>query len=270
MGARIASAMRNDPGYRMLYVEAGAAGQERLREKDLMPISQADAVEQADVIVLAIPDVLIGPVAKTLVPTLKPGTLVICLDPAAPHSGDLPPRRDISYFVVHPCHPPVINDETDPAARLDFFGGKAKQHIVCALMQGPESEYARGEAIARRMFAPVMRAHRVTVEQMAMLEPALSETCVLTFMFAIKEAIDEAVTRGVPEQAAVDFVMGHINVNLGILFKLIDAHFSDGAKLAVKQATPLLLQPDWKKVFEPDNVLQQVKAITQARADLHK
>ena len=30
------------------------------------------------------------------------------------------------------------------------------------------------------MFAPVMRAHRVTVEQMAMLEPALSETVVAT------------------------------------------------------------------------------------------
>ena len=40
-------------------------------------------------------------------------------------------------------------------------------------MQGPEEDYARGEAIARAMYAPVMRSHRVTVEQMAILEPAL-------------------------------------------------------------------------------------------------
>jgi hypothetical protein len=30
------------------------------------------------------------------------------------------------------------------------------------------------------MFAPVIRANRVTVEQMALLEPAMAETVVLT------------------------------------------------------------------------------------------
>lgn len=266
IGTRIAHGMRDDPGYRMLYVEAGAGGQARLRERGLPASAPAEAARQADVVVLAIPDAVIGPAAQGLVPTLQCGTLVICLDPAAPFGGELPERADISYFVTHPCHPSIVNDEADPEARRDFFGGKARQNIVCALMQGPESDYARGEAIARRMFAPVLRSHRVTVEQMAVLEPALSETCVLTFMVAIKDAIEEAVKRGVPREAALDFVMGHMNVNLGILFKLIDADFSDGAKLAVKRATPMLLQPDWLKVFETENVLQQVKAITQARA----
>ncbi len=74
----------------------------------------------------------------------------MCLDPAAPHGGELPEREDISYFVVHPCHPPVVNDETDPETRRDFFGGtKAKQNLVCALMQGPEEDYAQGEAMSR-------------------------------------------------------------------------------------------------------------------------
>jgi len=70
--------------------------------------------------------------------------MVICLDPAAPHGKKLPARSDISYFVTHPAHPPVFNDETDPEARRDFFGsGKAHQSIVSRLMQGPESDYAR-------------------------------------------------------------------------------------------------------------------------------
>ena len=72
--------------------------------------------------------------------------MLLCLDPAAPHGGELPDRPDISYAVAHPCHPPVINDETDPAARLDFFGGKARQHVVLALMQGPEAGYAAGRS----------------------------------------------------------------------------------------------------------------------------
>lgn len=265
MGTRISAKMADDPDYRMLYIEAGEAGQARLRARGVEPTTQEQAAREADVVILAIPDTAIGAVAKRLVPTLKSGTLVICLDPAAPYSGDLPERADVSYFVTHPCHPPLVNDEVDWEARRDFFGGIAKQHIVCALMQGTEADYAVGEAIARRMFAPVMRAHRVTVEQMAILEPALSETVVLTCMTVIREAVDEAVRAGVPAEAAFDFVLGHLNVNVGILFGFLDAQVSDGAKLAVQRGKEKIFQPDWKKVFALENVLSEVKAITQGR-----
>jgi hypothetical protein len=148
----------------------------------------------------------------------------------------MPDRPDLTYFVAHPCHPPIFNDEIEPAAKADFFGGiAAKQHIVCALMQGPEAAYALGETIARQIYAPVMRAHRVTVEQMAILEPVLSETVTGTCLTIIREAMDEAVKRGVPEQAARDFVLGHLNVEIAIVFQeLENGTFSDGAKLAIE------------------------------------
>jgi D-apionate oxidoisomerase len=111
-----------------------------------------------------------------------------------------------------------------------------------------------------------MNAYRVTVEQMAILEPAMAETVILTCMFVMKEAIDEAVRHGVPVEAARDFALGHMNVNTGILFGYLDAQFSDGARLAVARAMDELLRPDWRKVFEPDQVRAQVKAITQGRA----
>jgi hypothetical protein len=266
VGTRITNTLKDDPEYRLLYVEAGETGLARLRERGLTPTSPEDAIPEADVVILSIPDVLIGPVAADFVPSLKSGTLVVCLDPAAPHGGELPEREDIAYFIVHPCHPPVVNDEVDPEARLDFWGGKAKQNIVCALMQGNEGDYLKGERIARKMFAPVMNAYRVTVEQMAILEPALAETVVLTCQFVIKEAIDEAVRCGVPAQVARDFVLGHMNVNIGILFGYIDAQLSDGAKLAVQRGKKSLFQPDWKQVFEPENVMEQVRAIVEGRA----
>ena len=265
IGTRIADKLRDDPDVNALYVEKGETGLTRLRERGLSPTAQPDAIRLADTVILAIPDTLIGTVAHAIVPKLNPGTLVMLLDPAAAHGGELPDREDVAYFVVHPCHPPLINDETTPEARQDFYGGVAKQAIVCALMQGTEGDYEKGERIARTMFAPILRAHRITVEEMAILEPAMAETVILTCMSVMKEAIEEAIHRGVPREVAYDFAMGHMRVNLGILFNYIDAEISEGAKLALKRARREILQPDWKKVFEPENVVAQVEAIVSGR-----
>ncbi|MBI4580065.1 MAG: semialdehyde dehydrogenase [Planctomycetes bacterium] len=263
MGTRVWNALKNDPDYRLLCVEAGEQGQAKLTARGVTATPTEMAVAEADVALLAVPDRLIGAVAPVVVPKLRSGAMVICLDPAAPYGGKLPPRKDITYFVTHPAHPPVFNDETDPEARRDFFGsGKAKQAIVCALMQGPESDYAKGEAIARRMFGPVLRSHRVTVGQMIILEPVLSETVSSTCVTIIREAMDEAVRRGVPEAAARDFVLGHITIQLAILFNEIDWEFSAGCKQAIADAKKQIFQPDWLKVFEPDQIAASVRRIT--------
>ena len=266
MGSRISDKLKANDDYRLLYVESGQVGETRLRERDLEPTSQAEAVALAEIVVMAVPDKFIGQLAHEIVPQVHSGTLVICLDPAAPHGGELPPREDIAYFVVHPCHPPIVNDETEPAARADFFGGVARQAIVCALLQGSEENYMRGERLAQAMFAPILRTHRVTVQQMALLEPAMAETVTLTCMTVMREALDEVINRGVPEAAARDFMLGHMNVNTGILFGFLNAQVSDGAKMAVQRARQSIFQPDWRKVFESEYLMNEVKAITQARA----
>ncbi len=264
MGSRISRRLRENKDYQTLYVESGEAGMQRLEERGDTPTPADQAACEADVLILAIPDKLIGKASRSIVPQMKAGAMLMLLDPAAPWGGELPERGDITIFVCHPCHPPIVNDETDPEARMDFFGAiKAKQNVVAALMQGPEEDYVRGEAVVRAIFTPVMNVYRVTVEQMAILEPALSETVVLTCMVIITEAIEEAVKHGVPPEAARAFILGHMNVNVGILFKYIDAELSDGAKLAVSRAKTRIFQPDWKEVFEPENVMAEVKAITQ-------
>ncbi|MCU1262905.1 MAG: hypothetical protein JWO80_5790, partial [Bryobacterales bacterium] len=168
------------------------------------------------------------------------------------------------YFVAHPCHPSVFGGETEPAAQLDFFGGiKARQNIVCSLVQGSEENYALGEAIARAIYAPVVNAHRCTAEQMAILEPVLSETVLGTCLTIVREAMDHAVSMGVPEAAARDFLLGHMKVELGIVFQLFEgATFSDGALKAIEDAKRSLFQPDWKNVFEPEAVKQSIRKIT--------
>jgi D-apionate oxidoisomerase len=78
----------------------------------------------------------------------------------------------------------------------------------------------------------------------------------------IREAMDEVIRRGVPPEAARDFLYGHIKVPLGIAFDRVNFTFSDGAKLIMQYGRQQLLRPDWKKVFEPEYVKEQVKAIT--------
>ncbi len=230
-------------------------------------MEQGQAVSSADAMLMAVPDRLIGKIPKTFVKDLRPGAKVVTLDAAAPHAGELPKREDITYFVTHPCHPPIFNDETTPESKIDYFGGMhAKQHIVCALMQGPEAHYAECEEIARQIYKPVMRAHRCTVEQLAILEPTLSETVGATLALALREATDEAVRRGVPKQAATDFIIGHLNIELAIAFGIFpEGRFSDGALQAIDKARPVIFRDGWiDRVFAPAAVLESVKDICEA------
>ncbi len=269
MGLRLTDNLRRTK-HVMRYVEIGERGRAALAERgitDVMPWEKA--ADGADIVILALPDTRIGAMAHQIAPSLQSGTLVMILDAAAPYAGELPDRADLSYFVTHPCHPPLYNDEVTPEAKNDYFGGiHAKQNIVCALMQGPEEHYALGEAIARAMYAPVMRSHRCTLENMAILEPALSETVGATCVAFMREAMDEAVRLGVPFEAARDFMLGHLSIEIAILFGAFkEGVFSDGAKRAIANAKAKLFQPDWKeRVFDKQALMASVKDITHPSA----
>ncbi len=265
MGKRISAALRDDSELDVTYVVSNEAGEKVLADSGLTATPMATALSDAAVVLMAVPDNKIDVVSREVVPLVPSGALIACLDPAAPYAGELPERDDVSYFVMHPSHPPIFNDEVDMDARRDFFGsGKAKQAVVCALMQGPEDAYALGEKIAAKAFGPILRTHRVTVEQMAILEPALSETVAATCLTAIREGLDEAVGRGVPYEAARDFVMGHLNAEIAIIFNEVEFGFSDGAKKAIAEAMPELFKSDWKSVFTDEKLKASVDQIVNA------
>ncbi len=246
------------------HVEVSEQAQKRLKDeigKDCVPAE--DALRGAEVVLLAVPDTAIKPVSHAIIDMVEPGAIIICLDAAGPFAGHLPKRDDVTYFVTHPCHPPIFNDETTPEGRDDRFGGiAAKQGIVNALMQGPEEHYALGEKVGKAIYAPVIRSHRVTVDQMALLEPGLSETVCASLLLAMKEAMDEVVARGVPEEAARDFLLGHMNILAAVTFGHIDGVFSDACYKAIEFGKPMLMRDDWRRVFEPDEIAASIERIT--------
>ena len=68
-----------------------------------------------------------------------------------------------------------------------------------------------------------------------------------------------------PAEAARDFLMGHLNVEIAILFDEIDWELSAGAKEAVEAAKESIFQTDWRKVFDHDNLLASTRAITEEK-----
>jgi D-apionate oxidoisomerase len=262
MGCRLTDNFIKAP-YLVDYVEVSERGHENLRARGVEVVAEERAVPNAQVVILAVPDVLMGEIAARVIPRMRTGALLMTLDPAAPLDGQLPLRPDISCIVAHPCHPSVFNWESTEAAFRAFYGGiSAKQAIVCALMQGSEDDYASGVQIASTMYAPISRVHRVTLEQMAMLEPALVETLAQTCMEAVKEGHDRLVAAGVPAPAVRDFVLGHLRIQIAVLFGEVNGTFSDAAYKISRRAKKVIFKDDWQRIFEASDIREQVRDIT--------
>lgn len=262
MGLRITENLKKS-NYEVYYIEVSPVGVEKLKEKGVTVTSSDEAVPLSDVVILAVPDVALGKVSADIVPKMKKGAIVFTLDPAAALAGKLYHRSDLSYFIAHPSHPSVFNWEPTEAAQKDFFGGiLAKQTIVCALLNGPDEDYTTGEQLAKTMYSPVSKAFKITAEQMGLLEPALVETLASTCLTIVKEGLDEVIKKGVPAEAAREFLLGHLNIQLAVIFQeLPGAVFSDAAKKAIVRGKPVLFKDDWKVVFEKDNVMEQINDI---------
>jgi hypothetical protein len=266
MGGRLIANLRPKPEYSIDYVEISDPGRKRLAEQQIEPTDLQEALRRVEVVILAIPDSAIGSVTQQIVPELRPGTMVFGLDPAAAYAEVMPIREDLTYFVAHPCHPPLFTDNAPADAASDWFGGRGAlpQSVVCALHHGPEKDYAVGEKLAADMFAPILRLHRITVEQMAILEPAVVESTMLTCVMIMKQAMEEAIQHGVPQPAAWDFCLGHIRTELAIVFGFARFPVSDGAKRAVEQNMQRIFREDWREVISVPALRESVRDICHA------
>jgi hypothetical protein len=266
MGFRVARKLQQ-AGYDLRAVEIGDVGKARLADAGILAIDAERGLSGAEVVVLALPDNVIGKVAADISPRLQPGTLVLILDAAAPYADVLPKDRpDLTYFVGHPCHPPLYNDETDMAARRDYHGGVARQAIVCALMQGPESHYALGAEICTAMWSPVSKVHRVTTEQLAILEPGLSEMLAMCMVDVMTEAVDECEKRyGIPREAAHDFLIGHLNVEIAMWFGYSPKVPSDAALRLLEFGKSKIMKENWREALSPKVVREAADLIVHGK-----
>jgi hypothetical protein len=90
----------------------------------------------------------------------------------------------------------------------------------------------------------------------------LSETVCATLLDVMREAMDEVVSRGVPAEAARDFLLGHMTILSAVIFKQIPGQFSDACNKAITFGKPRLMRDDWKKVFDHAEIADSIQRIT--------
>ncbi|MBB2903293.1 hypothetical protein FHR75_004135 [Kineococcus radiotolerans] len=258
MGMRVSRNLARSH-HTLRYAENSPAGTERMNAEGRTAVSTDQAVDGADVVILAVPDTVLGVVSQTVVPAMKPGAILITLDPAAAYAGLLTQRDDVLQACAHPCHPSVFLERTKPEEYQDNFGGEAAlQNVVAAFDHEatPQNLAKRdlAEDVIRIMYGPVDTVHWVSVKQLAVLEPTLVETVACMIGQLLKDALHETVhTVGVPEEAAKAMLFGHVQIALTNTLRGSNP-FSDACLIAMDYGRESIVKDDWKKIFRDDEL----------------
>jgi hypothetical protein len=252
MGQRVSNNLAKS-AYTALYSEASPAGVAHIESLGRAVTPTDQAVTDADVVILAVPDVVLGKVSESVVPAMKSGAIILTLDPAAAYAGLLAKREDIHYAVAHPCHPSVFLERTTKEEWADTFGGvAAPQEVIAALEDVAEDSPVRELAtqVISTIYAPVIAVHFVTVKQLAVLEPTLVETIACMVGAFLKEALEETVDGvGVPYEAARAMLYGHTWIALTNGLRGSNP-FSDACHIAMDYGRESIVKDDWKKIFD--------------------
>jgi D-apionate oxidoisomerase len=254
MGMRVSNNLVKTD-HEVAYVENSPAGRQRTIDAGRELTDAATAVADADIVVLAVPDLALQAVTAELVPLMRAGAVVLTLDPAAAYAGLLTTRPDVVQAVAHPCHPSIFLQRQTPEEWADTFGGiAAPQDAIAAVESDDPADRDLVEATVRAIYAPVIDVHFVTVKQLAQLEPTLVETVACMIGALLNEALDEAVhTMGVPEAAARSILYGHTQVALANGLRG-DNPFSDACLIAMDYGRESIIKDDWKKIFRDDEL----------------
>ncbi|WP_372772542.1 phosphogluconate dehydrogenase C-terminal domain-containing protein [Pantoea sp. WEP] len=250
MGMRISANLQHS-AYQVFYCENSPQAQQQVTAQGRELSDAASVVLLSDVVILAVPDIVLGKVSQSVVPQMQSGAVLLTLDPAAAYANLIAQRDDIEYAVAHPCHPSVFLARYTKEEHADAFGGVAAvQHVAAAWESGSAEQKAELSKVISVMYGPVDQVHWVTVTQLAYLEPTLVETVACMVGAFMKEALDETVKHsGVPEEAAKAMLYGHIQIALAVAFRATNP-FSDACMIAMEYGREKIIKPDWKQIFD--------------------
>ncbi len=97
MGIRLTRNLK-DSAYKMAYIEKHEPAREKLMEMGVLVSAEDEEIPDSDIVILAVPDNILGKVSNQIIPKMKSAAMVYTLDPACTLAGQLCHRDDLSYF----------------------------------------------------------------------------------------------------------------------------------------------------------------------------
>jgi prephenate dehydrogenase len=158
MGGRITANLQHLSQYQVDYVEASEERRKQMADAGVKTTPMEEALGRTEAVILGVPDRLIGKITHDIVPKLKPGTIVLGLDPAAAYAGVMPKRDDITYFIAHPIsHPhPQRSVERDKSFE-SLVPTRRGREVPVVKMEKPDKER---KAAIHRLSVSARRIHR--------------------------------------------------------------------------------------------------------------
>ncbi len=137
---------------------------------------------------MALPDNMIGEVARQIAPMLQSGR---CCYPAMPRHPTGGPSKDVRPHLLRrpSLSSAVFNDETEWDARRDYHGASPSSRCMCA-----DARTGGAYALVRNckaMWSPIINSYRVRWSSLASWEPGLSEMVAMPFVDTMVEAVEE-------------------------------------------------------------------------------
>lgn len=255
MGQRVSANLEKKVGWKTYFCENGEKGIKTVEELGRKVTPTDEIISEVDVAVLAVPDIALGPVTADVAPKMKPGAMILTLDPAAAYANLLTVREDLAYAVAHPTHPSLFLERTSKEEWADTFGGvAAAQYSMAALQQGNESDKKLATEVIETIYAPVIKVHWVSLHDLAVLEPTLAETIGCMLGQFCRDALDYCVevTDMTTEQVEAMF-FGHMWIALTNGLRGSNP-FSDACLLAMDYGRNTIIKDDWKKVFQDEDL----------------
>lgn len=253
MGTRVSNNL-NLTDATIYYCEASEKGQEAVKALGREVSDINEVAEKCDVVILAVPDIALGPVSKQVVPLMRPGAILLTLDPAAAYAGLITKRDDVALACAHPCHPSVFLEREGDQWNDTFGGISAPQEVVASIEDATDEQRNTAEEVIKAQYAPVIDVHWVTTKQLAQLEPTLVETTGCMIGQFLKDSMDVAINQaGIPEAAVKAIFYGHIYIALTNALRGSNP-FSDACLLAMDYGRESIIKDSWKKIWDDDDL----------------
>lgn len=253
MGTRVSNNL-NLTDATIYYCEASEKGQEAVRALGREVSDINEVVGDCDVVILAVPDIALGPVSQQVVPLMRTGSILVTLDPAAAYAGLITTREDVALACAHPCHPSVFLEREGDQWNDTFGGISAPQEVVASIEGATDAQRDTAEEVIKAQYAPVIAVHWVTTKQLAQLEPTLVETTGCMIGQFLKDSMDVAINEaGIPEAAVKAIFYGHIYIALTNALRGSNP-FSDACLLAMDYGRDSIIKDSWKKIWNDDDL----------------